>query len=171
MNSKNKGKDNKQSENNMNDSTSGKFKMAMAFLGIFILGLFLGRALMSTHHANNDAEPDNQLNGNETIKIDDNLIMNCERDLDFNYTTQEYTKTVCSKIDTYLLEDYIKRECKGRTRGWDECEVRYIINGNMEENIWLEDKDQCRYKINNCYKSDYCEVRMHAWSDGTTSMG
>jgi len=107
----------------------------------------------------------------KNIGITDDLIKQCGTEFNYNEATETWSLNICNDIPIERLEEFIHRKCKNRVDNWDKCEISFEDkDGYTLEFFWIDDKGQCVKRINMCYNSNYCELRLHALSDGQSSI-
>lgn len=96
------------------------------------------------------------------IEVDADFLIQCDSKFD----------SKCNDVPIHILEEFVMTECdESNTNGWNNCEISFEVDNELLDMIWIVDDDlTCKYKIKKCNESNYCEVNMHSWTDGTTSL-
>lgn len=75
----------------------------------------------------------------------------------------------CINVSIEILHDFVMENCKGRTESWNDCWLDFSINGTTVSNVWITD-GSCLWRTDQCVDSEYCELWLHSWSNGASSL-
>lgn len=114
--------------------------------------------------------------GNEII-LDYDDIIGCTSSVYFDEETESWQQSKCNEIPIKVLEDFVMDECVSYwanalgVYGWDECEVNFELDHDYKRGyVWIYDHNTCKQEIEKCNKSNYCEIALHGWSNGESSL-